>query len=549
MPNQITFGVIRGKVEKYKSDYGLDSNPLAFEWFLLESILGLNSDDIEDSITDGSHDGGIDAIYINERTVHFFTFEYTDKFENTNKNFPSKEIDQYLITLQGILDHTLTRSDVNPLVWEKANEIWDLLSTGSLVFRFYICSNKLKPVEQAQRKFESRLQPYRFVEFFYVDHDGIADRVIEQRYKKVDGNLKFVDRQYFDRSDGSIKGIVATVAASDLIAIVQDPNDPKKLNDDVLEMNVRRYKPKHRINIKMLESALSDDNYKFWYLNNGITIVCEECNYVPNTRSPSVELKNFQIVNGGQTTHTLFEANQRDSDKVSNILVLVRICVATKNNSIAEKISETTNSQIPVTTRDLHSNDRIQERLEEEFLSLGYFYERKPNSHDDEAIEKRLNNELLAQLYLSYYLDKPAEAKNQKSLVFGDMYEDIFDEDEISAKRLLLPYQIYLPLKVLKREIQKRKRNKQPINEQEAFVSRAIYHIVNAVGYIAEYEDLDLNNSVNIQKAIEKAINIIGEVVKREIKQRGKLYTHDKFFKEIGTSALIKERIEQKYVK
>lgn len=549
MPNQITFGVIRGRVEKYKSDYDLDSNPLAFEWLMLENILGLNGDDIEDAITDGSHDGGIDAVYINERTVHFFTFEYTDKFENANKNFPGKEIDQYLITLQGILDHTLNKGEVNPLVWEKANEIWDLLSNGTLAFRFYICANKLKPIEQVKQKFENRLHPYRFVEFFYFDHDDIADRIIEQRYKKVDGKLKFVDRQYFDRSDGSIKGIVATVAASDLVAIVQDPTDPTKINDDVLEMNVRRYKPKHRINIKMLESALSDDNYKFWYLNNGITIVCEECNYVPNTRSPSVDLKNFQIVNGGQTTHTLFEANQRDSDKVSNILVLVRICVATKNNSIAEKISETTNSQIPVTTRDLHSNDRIQERLEEEFFSMGYYYERKQNKHDDKPADKRLNNELLAQLYLSYYLDKPAEAKNQKSLVFGDMYEDIFDENEISAEKLLLPYRIYLPLKLLKREIQKRKRNKQPINEQEAFVSRAIYHIVNAVGIIAQYEDLALDDSSNIQKGIEKAMSIISDVVKREVKQRGKLYTHDKFFKETGTFALLKEHIEQKYEK
>jgi hypothetical protein len=50
------------------------------------------------------------------------------------------------------------------------------------------------------------------------------------------------------------------------------------------------------------------------------------------------------------------------------------------------------------TLNDLHANDRIQRKLEEEFRSLGYFYERKANQFPDAARNKRLNNELLAQL-------------------------------------------------------------------------------------------------------------------------------------------------------
>ena len=45
----------------------------------------------------------------------------------------------------------------------------------------------------------------------------------------------------------------------------------------------------------------------FMYLNNGVTILCENAEYAPNTRSPHVELINFQIINGGQTSHSIFE--------------------------------------------------------------------------------------------------------------------------------------------------------------------------------------------------------------------------------------------------
>ena len=57
---------------------------------------------------------------------------------------------------------------------------------------------------------------------------------------------------------------------------------------------------------------------------------------------------------------------------------------------------------------------------------------------------------------------------------------------------MLLPLRIYLPLQAKKREIQRRKRRREQIDEQEAFVSRAVFHIVNVVKFVAQYEGLDL---------------------------------------------------------
>ncbi|OHB77778.1 MAG: hypothetical protein A2Z25_21120 [Planctomycetes bacterium RBG_16_55_9] len=548
MSNLVTFSTINERVKKYIEDYSLDDIGTAFEWLCLETILGLNEDEIEDAVTDGAMDGGIDAIHISGREVHVFNFKYATTFENSKANFPETEIDKVLVTMAAIYGKTIAKEDVNRVLWEKINESWDLFETGTPAFKYYLCSNKEKPLEHAIRKFETTLDKYKYVEYYYYDQEDIVSKILEKKYRRVDGEIHFVDLQYFDRSDGPLKGIVATVAATELINLVKDPENPTRLIEDAFNENVRVYlKLKNRINQGIFETALSDHNFEFWYLNNGITIVCDECAYTPNTRSPKVKLSNLQIVNGGQTTHALFEAYLKDNKKLNNVLVLVRICETKKDYRISERISETTNSQTPVRTRDLHANDRIQRKLEEQFKALGLFYERKKNQHEGNPKSVRLDNEILAQLYLAYYLDMPSEAKNQKTIVFSDKYDDIFDEGVITASRMLVPYRVFQPLERKKKEIQRKKRKKEAINESEAFISRATFHLINSVKIISQKEGMKLEKSAEIDAATIKAISYVSEVVDAESKKRGQMYTHDKFFKEIPTNKIIQDHVLSKY--
>jgi hypothetical protein len=551
VPNLSAFSMIKEKVNKYKDDYSLEHAGAAFAWLCLEIILDLSADEIEESLTDGPHDGGIDAICILGRDVNIFSFKYATTFEHTRNNFPETDIDKLLVTMDRIYGKSLIKGDVNDALWEKVCEIWELFNTaGPLNFKYYICSNKEKPTPHVQRKFESNLNRYRFVDYHYVDQEGLASKILEKKFRKVDGQIRFIEKQYFERSDGLLRGVVATIAATDLIKLVEDSNKPETINEDAFNDNARIYLKlqNNKINKSIYETALSDENFEFWYLNNGITIICEECSYIPNSRSPVATLKNLQIVNGGQTTHALFEAYLKDSERLDNVLLIVRIC-QTRDYRISEKISETTNRQTPVVSRDLHANDRIQKQLEEEFRTLNYFYERKKNQYADKPKSQRLDSELMGQLYLAYYLDMPSEAKNSKILVFGSKYDDIFNEEEITASRVLLPYRIYLPLIQEKNEIQKKKRNRAPINERDAFLSRATFHILNSVKLIAEKEGIDLSHSEGIVQATQKALKYIEEVIAKEEHRRGSTYTHDKFFKETQTNKIIRDHILLHYPK
>lgn len=551
MPNLNAFTTIHTKVKKYKQDYELESLSYAFSWLWLETLFNLNDDEITDTITEGPNDGGFDAVYINEegREVHIFNFKYAETFDKSKNTFPGSECSKVIVTSQKISDKSLKKDEVNELVWEKAEEIWDLFEKGTVNFKFHLCSNKEKLTSTEQKSFENSLLFLQYVEFFYYDQMDVQLKILEKKYKKINGSIRFHDKQYFERSDGNLRGIVATIAAPDLIHLIIDPENPNKLNENAFNENVRIYlkRKDNKINQGIYDASLSEDNFNFWYLNNGINIVCEKCSFQP-IASPKVELKNIQIVNGGQTTHALFEAYLADKTKLDNVRLVVRICETT-SPKISELISETTNKQTPVRTRDLHSNDTIQRTLEEQFKTMGYFYESKKNKYENEPKNKRLNNELLGQIFLAYYLQKPSEARQSKERVFGDLYDQIFNEDYTTAENMLIPYKFYLPLEKIKQGIQKKKRKKEPINERDAFVSRAIFHVLTAIRLVVKYEKIDVNDESKRNNIINKAIKYIGEIVSIESRAKGDKYNHDRFFKEIRTNKVITQHILRKHFK
>ncbi len=87
------------KVKAYiDAENGIDSEQKAFPILMVAALLDVSDEEAEDSITDGSKDRGVDAIYVDDRdganSIHVFQFKYVSSFENTKKNFPSGEIDK-----------------------------------------------------------------------------------------------------------------------------------------------------------------------------------------------------------------------------------------------------------------------------------------------------------------------------------------------------------------------------------------------------------------------------------------------------------------------
>ncbi|MBU4453453.1 abortive phage infection protein, partial [Patescibacteria group bacterium] len=139
---------------------------------VLEYLLGLSPEEIEDAITDGPNDRGVDAVYVDERdgrnTVHIFQFKHVNSFEKAKNNFPSTEIDKLLSFCVDMLNQNEgMQTTCNPILWKKVQGIWDALKNPNPYFEVHLCGNMKELVSAQKQRLTSALKPYRS---FNVNH-------------------------------------------------------------------------------------------------------------------------------------------------------------------------------------------------------------------------------------------------------------------------------------------------------------------------------------------------------------------------------------------
>jgi len=252
--------------------------------------------------------------------------------------------------------------------------------------------------------------------------------MIEKKDRKIDANIRI----RYDTNNPSLikyhaeglRGIVCSAAAHEIAQIVN--NDP---TGSVFDSNIRRFLgTRGAVNAGILKTCTDPvDSHQFWFLNNGITIVCESFDPVTDPDNPHIKLKNMQIVNGCQTATTLALA-EREGKLVRDAKVLLRIYEA-PSSDLVDKIVLTTNNQNKIYSRDLHANDPVQVDMERAFLTYNYYYERKPHQYDnrtDVNMQHVLANEIVAQTYLAIVLKKPVDARAYKQRIWGELYDEIF---------------------------------------------------------------------------------------------------------------------------
>ena len=241
----------------------------ALTHIVLEYVLSIDPEEVEDAITDGSHDRGIDAVYVDSRdgqnTIHIFQLKYVTTFDRAKKNFPSAEIDKLISFCADVLEERANlKKTCNSLLWAKVDEIWDALKRPDPSFVVHTAGNLLALVPPERRRLEEALAKYR--SFIVREHtlQTVVELFRDRKRSAVDASLQMVDMNYFERTDGNIRGLIATVEAEQILQLVTDPQDQAVIREGVFDDNVRVYlKRKNQINRKIIASALSSRNSDF----------------------------------------------------------------------------------------------------------------------------------------------------------------------------------------------------------------------------------------------------------------------------------------------
>ena len=138
----------------------------------------------------------------------------------------------------------------------------------------------------------------------------------------------------------------------------------------LLEGNVRSFlSTKVAVNKKIRETILKIPQNFFAY-NNGISATATSL-YIENTDEGRVitYAKDFQIINGGQTTASLSNSRYRDNADLSQIYVQMKLTqvdsVADKSSELIKNISKSSNSQNKVSEADFFATHPFHVRLEQ----------------------------------------------------------------------------------------------------------------------------------------------------------------------------------------
>jgi len=137
----------------------------------------------------------------------------------------------------------------------------------------------------------------------------------------------------------------------------------------LLERNVRSFlQAKGNVN-KGIRQTILKEPHRFLAYNNGISATAEVVKLVdlPNGGQGIAEIRDLQIVNGGQTTASLYQSVRKDKADISGIYVQTKLTVVDRDrmDEIVPLISRYANNQNKVNEADFSANDPFHIRVEE----------------------------------------------------------------------------------------------------------------------------------------------------------------------------------------
>lgn len=446
---------------------------LAYIHLYLKASFNLSKfDERENYITDGSNDGGIDAYYIDKelKTLYFIQ----SKFRTNEKNFETKSIDI----------EELSSMDINRITsGEKEDEKENLYNK-----KIHALQEKLGEIEQFSR--------YDFKVIILANLENYSEKTLKRiigdsyevfNYNRTYNDLVFpilrgtchvakeikvslnmgskinVSMEYEVENENSTTSVQLFFIPTIEIARIMS-----EYRNSILEFNPRSYLglSKNSVNPMIQESIIERKNNMFSLLNNGLTLLSDDTSHTTKTGKKGVgllEITNPQIINGGQTAHTLatiFEDSQIDNSVFEGKEVLTKIITfddtfadESKKTQFIEQLSIATNNQSVVKESDRRSNDYVQIKLQEYlFEHFGYYYHRKKGEFRD-GVENNyiLKDQLIdrgtiARIAFAVNGEVSTSRRSGEEVLFKHKNMDIFLNESVDLKKIAFSYFTYKAL-------------------------------------------------------------------------------------------------------
>lgn len=412
--------------------------------FYKNPALVLNERDFEDIIVDGQYDGGVDVLLSDPNT------EGADLIIGQSKYY---ETIAYEDVLNAMLKMALFYKDMVRGQFEQVNATVQrrFLTLNSEVgeeskihFVFYTSAPQSGiRRDRIEKKFREQFTGVTNIEVSILFASDIEDEIKESESRRPTvetGKIRIDEADnYLLYGDGAAIVNVSAYSIKQLYA---------QHNTNLLSRNLRYHIAGRDID-KAIADTINNDPDSFWLKNNGITIICDDF----DIDGKEVRLRNFSIVNGGQTTYMLHKSPSINSDHDLYLpCKIIRIVGDTEDekSSFSLSIAKATNSQKAIKPVDLKANSPEQVRFAQAMREVGVFYQTKRGEVvPSQFRDPHLNSDLveIGKLCLAAVFQVPGTSRNKPSALYQPKYYDpVFNGNQSQIARLckeLLYYDHY----------------------------------------------------------------------------------------------------------
>ena len=343
------------------------------------------------------------ALYENYETLDLFITIYNH--DEGIQSVPKLDAEKAIDRLSKFFRNAVYSEFVNEL--EESSEVFDLAKTlaDSKDIREFLTRVNVFLITNGTVKTDLKTTHatvggyplfYRIIDINYLFNLSEKSGVPIEIDFSHNGNLiPVIENQTSNKDYKSFLGIIS----GNTLADIYEQYGPR-----LLEQNVRSFLQfTGKIN-KGIRNTILEEQHMFLAFNNGIAATAEDIELVdmPDNKGKAISwVRDFQIVNGGQTTASIYHTRKKNKVNISEIFVPLKLTIIKDRDNFAEivgRIAEYANTQNKVSASDLSSNRENHVLLEKlsraiwaspkpgETMQTRWFYERSRGQYRNEKL-------------------------------------------------------------------------------------------------------------------------------------------------------------------
>ena len=347
----------------------------AFSAFALHKLLDITPQAAAASVVDDFQDKGLDAIHYHVPSETLYLLQTKLK---ESEQFKQEDALPFCEGIRLLLKQDFTAFNAN--VQQRQADIESALDacnhiklvvpyTGDGVSK--TASDALQALLADENLDEERLAAP--VEY-YTAAEVTRDLLAEQAYLPVHTDIALQKHEKVENPRTTYYGVARL---EDLVALHHTHGKA------LYERNIRYFLGSNKSDVnKAIKATLHDAPGDFFYLNNGVTAVCDLIEpKATKNGAKKFKVRGLSIINGAQTVASAAEfVRQHPGKSIDDARVMLTLIKAPADGPFGKRVTKARNHQNPVQTANFASLDENQERLRQEIAHLGFDYHYRPEA-------------------------------------------------------------------------------------------------------------------------------------------------------------------------